>query len=50
MRTVAGGSDVQGGKQPREEEEKGEEAEGGMMKFRGVKERVTATQTLHAAL
>lgn len=47
MRTVAGGSDAQGGKQPSEEEEEAEG--GGMMKFRGVKERVTATQTLHAA-
>lgn len=48
MRTVAGGSDAQGGKQPGEEEEEEEEG-GGMMKFRGVKERVTAPQTLHAA-
>lgn len=36
-------------RQPGRERYRREENRGGIIKFRGVKERVTATQTLHTA-
>lgn len=53
VRTVEGGSSAQcrlsRGETASEERYRAEEGGGSMMKFRGVKEWVTATQTLHAA-